>query len=363
MINVYLKFPFRKTDSPYYKYLVEYPPKGVNYISEAKPGIIHNPFFFSALNRVKKCGRKFLEFLKYPNVVSIKKSNKFDLVHCAHCLLKNKDIPWVVDFEHYWTLAASSKIAYSFRGRKIIKKLLMSKNCKAILPWTNAAKNTLTGVIKEKEIEEKIHVVYPAIPPPRIKIKKPKGEINLLFVGRHFFGKGGHYFLEVVKRLKTKYDNINGLLISYTIPQNLIKKYSKYVEIKRYASEKELFGKIYPSSHIFLYPGFSDTFGFAFLEAMAYGLVIVTVDGFARNEIVQDLQNGFIVKKRPSHTKILEEPIVKDIYKKVEILIEKRNLLRKMSLKNMRVIKQGKFSLRERNKKLRTLFREFFYSF
>ena len=45
-------------------------------------------------------------------------------------------------------------------------------------------------------------------------------------------------------------------------------------------------GEIFPQSDIFIYPGYSDTFGFALIEALASGTPIITIDGFARKDIV-----------------------------------------------------------------------------
>jgi len=57
-----------------------------------------------------------------------------------------------------------------------------------------------------------------------------------------------------------------------------------------------------------VYPGYSDSFGFAFLEAMAFGLPIVTVDGFARREIVEDGKNGFVIERPEIAWKINSPP-------------------------------------------------------
>ena len=53
--------------------------------------------------------------------------------------------------------------------------------------------------------------------------------------------------------------------------------------------------KMYEKTDIFVYPGYTDTFGFSILEAMSFGIPIVTLDGFARKEIVEDGKTGFLV--------------------------------------------------------------------
>jgi glycosyltransferase involved in cell wall biosynthesis len=50
--------------------------------------------------------------------------------------------------------------------------------------------------------------------------------------------------------------------------------------------QDKLFKEVFPKSDIFVYPGFSDTFGFALTEAISFGVPVVTVDGYSRREII-----------------------------------------------------------------------------
>src|SRR4030042_1138682 len=195
-IKVYLQYLWSFPDSPYYKYLITNPPKDIEYLNvQAQKGAITSSFRFGLMNKLKNMIRKALMTIKIPNIVRTKKGD-YNLIHCAHCLSLNKK-PWVADVEHYWNFASSGEIAYSNAGRERIKKMLKSPYCKRVLPWTNAAKESIIKNMNDKEIEKKTEVVYPAIQLPKLKLNKKKNKkITLLFVGRYFYGKGGLHALE-----------------------------------------------------------------------------------------------------------------------------------------------------------------------
>lgn len=61
---------------------------------------------------------------------------------------------------------------------------------------------------------------------------------------------------------------------------------------------EELIKKGYEKSDILVYPGYSDSFGWAFLEAMSFGLPIITVNGVARRDLIRNGRNGFVVPRK-----------------------------------------------------------------
>jgi len=229
------------------------------------------------------------------------------------------------------------------------------------MPWTYATKKQILKFFPDKKIEEKIEVVYPAVPLPKVK-KKKKNFIGILFVGRYFYRKGGLITLEVFRRLLKEYDNIKCFFIS-PVPDKIKAEYMhENLIFYDLIPQKELFNKIYPLCDIFVCPGFSDSFGFNFLEAMSFGLPIITVDGFAREEIIENEKTGFIIKKirKIDITKIgkNERGIISYMIKKVEELIENQTLREKMSKECIKLIKKGKFSIKRRNKKLKKIYEE-----
>ena len=357
-IKVYLQYPWKFLDSPYYNNLIQDPPKGIEYLNiQKQKGVITSAKKFAYMNRLKKVIRATLSLVKMPNITKTKKGD-YDLIHCAHCLSLNK-LPRVVDLEHYWNFASSGKVAYSEEGKNRIKKLLKSEYCKKIIPWTEAAKKTIIDALNDKEIEKKVEVIYPAIPFPSFR-KRKKEKIILLFVGRYFYWKGGLHALDTFDKITKLHQNVECIFVS-EVPHNILKKYSANKKIKFYGlmTQEKLF-KLYSESDLFVYPGYSDTVGFGILEAMSFGLPVISVDGFARKELIEDGKTGFIIS---NHEKInnekigeKEQEIIKRLIQKTSLLIENKNLREKMSKECIKSIKEGKFSIKERNKKLEKIY-------
>ena len=110
-IKIYLQYPWKFLDSPYYKYLIGNPPEGIKYVNpEKQKGVIVNKKFFLFSNFLKKNIRKSLNTLNLslPNARLSPRGN-YDLIHCAHCLSKNKDVLWITDMERYFSLFLSGK--------------------------------------------------------------------------------------------------------------------------------------------------------------------------------------------------------------------------------------------------------------
>lgn len=357
-IKVYLQYPWKFPDSPYYKYLIDCPPRGVEYLNtEKQKGVITNKNFFWFSNFLKRNIRRWTGKLNLaiPNA-HLSPEGDYDLIHCAHCLSKNKNKPWVADMEGAWSMFISGEKKKS--GIRKVKETLSSKNCKKIMPWTEATKNEILE--KFPEIDDKLEVIYPAIPEKYI-VKKSAKKIYLIFSGRYFYHKGGLHAIEVIDRLTKKYKNVYGIVNSET-PKEILDNYSKNKKIKFYGliSQEELF-KLYSKSHLLIYPGYSDSFGFAYLEAMSFGMPIITVDGFARREIVDEGKNGFVVGRGTrSHAELcynIDKRIVDEMVKKASLLMENKKLRERMSGNCLKEIRSGKFSIKERNKKLNQIYK------
>jgi len=374
-INVYLQYPWRIIDSSYYRNLLIYKTPKINFLNKDKVKVVISKRGFKINWALKEIVRRIIGIVKIPNIIYTF-NNEAEIIHCAHCLSLNKK-PWVVDFENYGALSAGGvEVTHSFIGRKIVKRLLKSRNCKKILPWTEAAKKSLLTEIDDPEIIKKIELLPFALKINKFKSKRKNNHINILFIGRYFRAKGGYIAVEVINELTKKYPNIYGTIISDT-PKKVLEKYKKNRRIKfsNLVSPDTLMKEIYPSADIFLYPGFSDTFGFTLVEAMSFKLPIVTFEGFARDEIVIDNKSGFIIKKGKNEVDWMEfmekkPPIerlketnrknkyIKNAIEKTEILVKDEKLRKKMGENGYNLVNDGKFSIKERNKRLEKIYRE-----
>ena len=376
-IRVYLQYPWKFPDSPYYKYLIDNPPENVEYLNVQKQkGVIVNKRLFWLSNFVKKNIRESIKKLRIPliNIHQTKSKERYDLIHCAHCLSKNNS-PWVADLESIWQLYVSGKKTKLATDR--IRKILSNKNCRKIILWTEKIREDFEEAFPE--VRDKMTVIYPAIPLPRIKKMAHKG-INLLFVGRSFYEKGGLDAVRAMDNLTKKNKDIKAIVISKT-PKEIAEKYAanKKITFLKLIKKEEL-EKIYSNTDIFIYPGYTDTFGFGILECMSFGIPVISTSGIlgedSKDELIRDGVTGFLIKlpRRPNLGKIKffwretvllseiernENPeIIREIINKASKIIENSNLRRKMAKKSLETVKNGKFSIGERNRKLKKIYEE-----
>jgi glycosyltransferase involved in cell wall biosynthesis len=305
--------------------------------------------------------------------------NEYDLIFSPQRLVFS-EFPWVVDLEHVGALISyGNLLAY----RSMIHKVLSRTWCKKILPWTEMSRRSLISFLPSKLISNKIEVVPLAIPvlhPPRKKTNND--ELKVLFIGSNnppnirdaFLVKGGLEVLRVAKRVANVNKKITFIMRSKVpnFAKEIIKKLPNVRLIEQELSTIEL-KSLYEHSDIFLFPGYW-TPGLAFLEAMSFQLPIVTLDVWANHEMVIDGENGFLVPTRQncvgeyfiprSDPQFFQELMESDV-KQVESLVQKvlylasdKQLRCKMGIKGYEIVTSGKFSLSERNRRLKFIFDE-----
>lgn len=370
-IKVYLQYPWRFIDSSYYKNLLVYKTPGIDFLNKGNLKVIRSKRGFKINWFLKEAIRKIVQIVKIPNAIySFNKES--EIIHCAHCLSLNKK-PWVVDFENYGALSASGiNVTNSYLGKKIIKRLLRSQYCKRILPWTEAAKKSMLDEIDDPMIIKKIDLLPFAFKTGQFKPKKKKDRITILFIGRYFRAKGGYVAVEIMDKLTKKYAEVYGVILSET-PKEVLEKYGKNKKIKflNLMKQEKVFKEVYPEADIFFYPGFSDTFGFALVEAMSFKLPVITFEGFAREDIITEGKNGFIIKGKNlgeeyimgEDNEILSKVLkgskhIRKAIEKTELLIKDKKKRMLMGEYGYKMVKNGKFSIKERDKKLKRIYEE-----
>ncbi len=358
-IRIYLQKPWKLSDSPYYKYLIENPPDEVDYVNKKDFDLIQSSGKMRLNNVVKTASKKILRKMlpNLPNAHLTRAGKKYDLIHCAHCISLNNS-PWVADIEYAEQFWATGRIG----EKEKVLKILKNSNCKRILAWTRWSEDK---ILKEfPEIRSKLEVLYPGITSHKFK-KIETGRITLLFSSRRFFFKGGLHALEVIDRLTKKYPKVYGLIVS-DVPKEILDKYSgnKKIEFRGLVPQEELFKSVYPLSDIFVYPSYTDTFGFQITEALSFGLPVVCVDGHSRKELIEEGKTGFVVPKPKNFVaeELSElkgyEKTLRQIEEKTELIIKDNALRKSMSDNALREISEGKFSTKERNKRLRSIYEE-----
>ncbi len=364
-IKVYMQFPWKFGDSNYYKYLLEYPPEKIEYISNIKHlGNITSKKKFKINDFIKQNIKKVLRWT-YPSIPNahLTRCNKsYDLIHCAHCLSLNKNKPWICDIEYPGQFWAAPRRKGVYPNKKRVYKILKSTHCKKILSWTEWGKKEILRLFPE--LENKIEVMHYALPIRNIS-KKKKDKINLTFISRRFYFKGGLHAVEIIDRLTKKYNEVEGIIVS-DIPKEILDRYSKNKKIKFYdiLPYEKIMNEIFPKTDIFIYPSYTDTYGFLVVEAQSFGIPVITVGGQSREELVKKNVAGFIIKepKKWHVNNLLEIETLKDIIsemeEKTELLINDQKLREKMGAAGLKEVKDGKFSIKKRNERLYRIYLE-----
>jgi len=358
-MKVQIESPWKYSGGGMGKGLIENPPEGVKYFFKNQKKIVSDERELSKMRRIKKILiliSKAFPLIKKRKVSLIKE--EIDLIHCEHFLCDNKKISWVSDVEGFWQFFIGKRTKIK---KNKIKNILLRENCKKIIFWTEHAKKEA-----EKEfplLKNKFDFLYPAINIKKFK-KSKKKNITLLFVGRSFYEKGGFHALVVLDKLTKKFNNVDAIYAG-EIPENFRKKYSKNSKIKilGMVNHKKLMKEVYPSSDLLIYPGYHDSFGFAYLEAMSFGIPIVTTKRYNTEEIVENEKTGFLINYDEEKIKINrlgfnEKKLIGSFCDKISKLIENKRLREKMSKNCLKEIKFGNFSIKKRNKKLKEIYEE-----
>ena len=335
-MKIRLQFPGKFSDSPYYKGLIENPPNSIKYNTDTKIGLNTTKKKFNAFIKLKRLLRRIYNqwMVCYPNVQISYKAYHEDLIHCAHCLSGN-NVNWVADFEDVWQMFIGERTPEAYRK---VRDILNDINCKKIIAWTDACRNNIIELFPD--IVEKVVTIYPAVKvPTQKKVKSDK--IRLLFVARYFEHKGGNEIIKIFDKITKKYENVEATIVS-DIPKDVFEEYNYNPRLRLIdlVDQEYLYNHIYPEADLLVYPGTSDSFGFAMLEAMSFGIPVITKPGFARDEIIWDGCNGII-------TEDIEKSIIDNLDK---------DKINKMSESARKSVEVGRFSIKQRNRKLREVY-------
>lgn len=187
--------------------------------------------------------------------------------------------------------------------------MLSDKNLKAIVCMSNACESTLEKLLCEIPKNIMITNIYPYVPNNRFVnenyiVNKCSRKIKCLFIaqGIRFLSKGGLELVYLFERFKNKNIDIELTIISNKscIDENILNKIYNLdninlVEFKLSYDELEI---IYMEHSILLHPTSDDSFGVTILEAMKYGLPIISTKLYAVPEMVEDGFNGFLTNPK-----------------------------------------------------------------
>ena len=219
---------------------------------------------------------------------------------------------WVCSLAHF-----AEACAFDLAGAPLpralrvayVKQLFSRQNFKKMIFWSNAAFETLSsyGDVDPAALHGKLAVVYPAV--RRIDddfVRYGDRDLRLFFSG-DFFRKGGVNVVDAFERARKLYPGISLTVccdegIDFNTPDRSLRdEYLQKLKTlpgivnKGRISREQLIAEVYPETDIFLMPTYVETFGMAVLEAMAFGIPVISTNHFAIPEIIEDGVSGFLI--------------------------------------------------------------------
>ncbi len=367
-IRVYLF----KGGHPLYETLISNPPEGVEYLpKKSDEGTQEYALYQPGHSFVRKAVDGTFSLLNMPRYYPILR--RYDLVHSGRGFLILGPNKYVVDMEHIASVVGMRHDRLRSAGlRRAIERALASDKCLGLLPHCLAARKTISLVTSEQKILSKTAVVYPAVAPSRTPARGSDESPEILFMGEYFW-KGGRELIAACERLAGKLDfRLTYISLRVHPPASVIEKISKKMNITYVQGpipRKKLLDEVYPRTSLFVMPTYIDSFGFAFLEAMAYGIPCIGARHFAVPEIIAHEKTGFLVEPPVSYfddsgrghpelsiEECRNDRTIDEIVSALERLISSRNLRETMGAAGLREVRDGKFSIGARNSSLKNAY-------
>ncbi len=281
-----------------------------------------------------------------------------DLVEAVCCPIHTGK-PWILSL-----CVSHEMVAFNLLGVPLprcvraayIRRLLMRDNFKFLFFWSQAGYESLKAypLLNDPAIVSKTRVVYPAI--RRVSdelVQFHDGPVNLLFMG-DFFRKGGAALIDAFERLQQEYQGIRLRLCCdedrdfFTDDQNLRNTYldrihrNAAIELGR-IPRQQMLNAVWPETDVYLLPTYDETFGFAVLEAAAYGVPVICTDIFALPELVEHEKTGLLINVSEDTCRrmvkgyvvthldrTLHEDMTEQLYQQLRRLIESPALRRRL---------------------------------
>ncbi len=244
--------------------------------------------------------------------------------------------------------------------------------CVALLPLTEAARRTITRLIKTRAV--RVKVIYPTVHTDAPALQAERREI-ILFVGGSwrdgsFEAKGGREVAEAWLRIRKSYPELRFLMLSSPPPALAEALGRAGIEVGS-LPRKTLLTEIYPRTRVVVLPSMMDTVGYSVLEGMYFGAVPVVSDHFAMPELVGDA--GLTVRAptgiwRPDGTPNLSfreelaegpfEELTESILDRLHQLLADDGLWSRLSEACWKRLRSPPLSVEHRNRELRRIYEE-----
>jgi glycosyltransferase involved in cell wall biosynthesis len=235
----------------------------------------------------------------------------------------------IIIFFHGWDIEFAKKIQNSYLFKKIYFKadavILLSENSeKTMREWgydkpiyrvTTAVSNDIIQNITTKTIND--------------KFENNKQTLNLLFLARIEKQKGIYELIDTLEILNKTYNNLVLTIAGDGREEKAIREYISEKNIENVSftgfvnNEEKI--KVFNNNHIYIFPSYTEGMPTSVLEAMAFGLPVITTAVGGLIDFFQNEINGFMsdVPPKPS-----------TFAKNISLLIENQDLMKSIALNN-----------------------------
>lgn len=306
-------------------------------------------------------------------------------------LLTTKD--WIYTGSNFTQMACFELLGH-YPSRelrlKLLHRVLERPNCKKIIFPSKAGMDTMHsyGKTDSAAIQEKTEVIpyaFREVDDSQISWKEGS-KVRLLFVGSQFLLKGGRQLLDAFERLDKKFDVELRLVTNFASGSKFgDKQATEQIRERAESMDNVMSGPVkredmlaseYPKADIFVVPTLSETYGYANIEAMGYGLPVVSTNWpESIPEIVEHEKDGFLIdimntdfmkavytneemfKADGVYTppKSFDDLLADELYDRLAMLIDNTGLRKKMG-RSALMSARTKFSFKRRNKKMKEIY-------
>ena len=369
-----------------YRWLVDHPP--VHY---CQPPVVSG--------MQAKMRLAWMVYTRLRNLAGLPKSAPYpqgiDLLHTCQALASS-DGPWVMDMaDHFLGLGYTRRYGHmnnpSFIER--VKKSLLDPSCCAVMPMNRTISQSLLERIPEAA--GKVEVVEPALPAERAEPRELDSSrpLRLLFVGNHYWMKGGELALASWELLCREVP-VELTIVCSSLPDDVRARYADEKSIRllpeatggmgrlgerlglpyRQGMAGEHIRELFEWADIFFLPEWMDSLA-VYLEAKAHGLPVVASRAAYAAELVGHGETGALVpipytvmgngagsqwNSVEDFVKLIRtvdvEPLARSFADAIAAYWHDPERYRMHSAAALAEVATGRFSLEQRNRKLRKIY-------
>ncbi len=235
--------------------------------------------------RVKQILFRLLPLINYQAVPN---SEAADLLYMWGAFPRGSNKPFVIEMDNPFVLTYYKKFAFRLRLPELKRKLRRAARLTFLSETARHHFLELFGT----EFRDKSIAIPPFMERNYKNTKRPNdGIVRFLFVGLGFRRKGGPEVLHAFSKLP--YENAR-LTVVAPIDEKLNAQYAgdKRITFLPPQSREVLFEELYPQSDVLVFPSLHETLGVVALEALSFGMGIITTNLYATPELVKDKING-----------------------------------------------------------------------